>query len=38
MRWMKLEPIKQSEVTQNDNDRYNILTHVNDNSICRKIK
>ena len=45
MRWMKLEPIIQSEVSQKDKDRYNILTHiygiendVNDNSICRTIK
>ena len=25
MRWMKLEPIIQSEVSQKDKDRYNIL-------------
>ena len=28
MRWMKLEPIIQSEVSQKDKDRYSILTHV----------
>ena len=28
MRWMKLEPIKQSEVSQKDKDHYNILTHI----------
>ena len=28
MRWMKLEPIIQSEVSQKDKDRYNILTHI----------
>ena len=28
MRWMKLEPLMQSEVIQNDKDRYNILTHI----------
>ena len=28
MRWMKLEPIIQSEVSQKDNDHYNILTHI----------
>ena len=28
MRWMKLEPIIQSEVSQNDKDHYNILTHI----------
>ena len=45
MRWMKLEPIIQSEVSQKDKDHYNILTHiygiqkdVNDNSICRTEK
>ena len=45
MRWMKLEPIIQSEVSQKDTDRYNILTHiygienaVNNNSICRTEK
>ena len=45
MRWMKLEPIIQSEVSQKDKDHYNILTHiygikkdVNDNFICRTEK
>ena len=45
MRWMKLEPIIQSEVSQKDKDQYNILTHiygiqndVNNNSICRTEK
>ena len=28
MRWMKLEPIIQSEVSQKDKDQYNILTHI----------
>ena len=28
MRWMKLEPITQSEVSQKDKDHYNILTHI----------
>ena len=28
MRWMKLEPILQSEVSQKDKDHYNILTHI----------
>ena len=27
MRWMKLEPIIQSEVSQKDKDQYSILTH-----------
>ena len=28
MRWMKLEPIIQNEVSQKDKDHYNILTHI----------
>ena len=28
MSWMKLEPIKQSEVSQKDKDHYSILTHI----------
>ena len=28
MRWMKLDPIIQSEVSQNDKDQYSILTHI----------
>ena len=28
MRWMKLEPIIQSEVTQRDKYKYHILTHI----------
>ena len=28
MRWMKLEPIVQSEVSQKHKDHYNILTHI----------
>ena len=28
MRWMKLEPIIQSEVNQKDKDHYSILTHI----------
>ena len=45
MRWMKLEPIIQSEVGQKDKEHYNILTHiygiykyVNDNPICKTEK
>ena len=45
MRWMKLEPIIQSEVSQKDKDQYSILTHIygilkdgNDNSICKTEK
>ena len=28
MRWMKLEPIIQSEVSQKQKDKYCILTHI----------
>ena len=28
MRWMKLEPLIQSEVSQKDKDQYSILTHI----------
>ena len=28
MRWMNLEPIIQSEVNQNQKDKYRILTHI----------
>ena len=28
IRWMKLESIIQSEVSQKDKDQYSILTHV----------
>ena len=28
MRWMNLEPIIQSEMSQKENDKYHILTHV----------
>ena len=45
MRWMKLEPIIQSEVTQKDKDQYSILMHIygilkdgNNNPICKTEK
>ena len=28
MRWMNLEPIKQSEITQKEKDKYHILIHI----------
>ena len=28
MRWMNLEPIAQSEVSQKEKDKYHILTHI----------
>ena len=45
MRWMKLEPIIQSEVSQKEKHQYSILMHIygiwkdgNDNSICETAK
>ena len=45
MRWMKLEPIIQSEVSQKDQHQYSILMHIygiwkngNDNPICKTEK
>ena len=41
MRWVKLEPIIQSEVNQKEKHQYSILTHIygiqkdgNDNPVC----
>ena len=28
MRWMNLEPVKQSEVSQKEKDKYHILMHI----------
>ena len=28
MRWMNIEPIIQSEVSQKEKDKYHILTHI----------
>ena len=45
MRWMKLQPIIQSEVSQKEKHQYSILTHIygiekdsNDDSICKIAK
>ena len=45
MRWMKLEPIIQSEVSQKGKHQYSILTHIygiqkddNDNPLCKTAK
>ena len=45
MRWMKLEPIKQSEVSQKEKHQYSILMHIygiykdgNDDPICETAK
>ena len=41
LRWMKLEPIIQSEVSQKEKHQHSILTHIygiqkdgNDNPVC----
>ena len=45
MRWMKLEPIIQSEVSQKEKHQYSTLTHIygikkdgNDNPVCETAK
>ena len=45
VRWMKLEPIIQSEVIQKEKHQYSILTHIygiqkhgNDDPICKTAK
>ena len=45
MRWVKLEPIIQSEVSQKEKHQYSILTHIygiykdgNDNPVCETAK
>ena len=45
MRWMKLEPIKQSEVSQKEKHQYSIPMHIygiqkdgNDNPVCETAK
>ena len=45
MRWMKLEPIIQSEVSQREKHQYSILMHIygiykdgNDNPVCKTAK
>ena len=45
MRWMKLEPIIQSEVSQKEKHQYSILLHIcgilkdgNDNPVCETAK
>ena len=45
MRWMKLEPILQSEVSQKEKYQYSILMHIygiqndgNDDPICETAK
>ena len=45
MRWMKLKPIIQSEVSQKEKHQYSILMHIygiykdgNDNPVCETAK
>ena len=45
MRWMKLEPIIQSEVSRKEKHQYSIIAHIfgiwkdgNDDPICKKAK
>ena len=45
MRWMKLEPVIQSEVSQKETHQYSILTHIygilkdgNDDPVCETAK
>ena len=45
MRWMKLEPIIQSEVSQKERYQYSILTHIygiykdgNNDPVCETAK
>ena len=45
MKWMKLEPVIQSEVNQKEKHQYSILTHIygiqkdgNDNPVCETEK
>ena len=45
MRWMKLEPIIQSELSQKEKHQYSLLTHIygiqkdgNDDPVCKTAK
>ena len=45
MRWMKLEPVMQSEVSHKEKQQYSILMHIygiqkdgNDNPVCETVK
>ena len=45
MRWMKLEPITQSEVSEKEKHQYSVLMHIygvqkddNDNPMCKTAK
>ena len=34
MRWMNLEPIIQSEVSQKEKDKYHVLTHISEKTMA----
>ena len=34
MRWIKLEPITQSEVSQKEKHQYSILTHISEKAMA----
>ena len=45
MRWMELEPVIQSDISQKEKHQYSILTHIygiykdgNDNLVCETAK
>ena len=38
MRWMKLEPIIQSEVSQKEKHQYSILTHIRASLVAQRVK
>ena len=38
LRWMRLEPIMQSEVSQKEKHQYSILMHIYDNPVCEIAK
>ena len=38
LRWMKLEPIMQSEVSQKEKHQYSVLMHIYDNPVCEIAK
>ena len=37
MRWMNLEPILQSEMSQKVKDKYHILTHISSKIVLRNL-
>lgn len=38
MRWMNLEPIKQSEVSQKEKDEYRVLMHIWTSLVAQMVK